>query len=87
MLGVASLNLLGVGLGTMLAALEATPKVWDIAAVWLMLQELQCPLRSIAAPPFPLTKGSAEADASYPTLAACNQEQLERFMPWANQLV
>ena len=87
MLGVASLNLLGVGLGTMLAALEATPKVWDIAAVWLMLQELQCPLRSIAAPPFPLTKGSAEADASYPTLAACNQEQLDRFMPWANQLV
>ena len=86
MLGVASLNLLGVGLGTMLAALEATPKVWDIAAVWLMLQELQCPLQALAKQPFPLTPGAAEAEASYPTFTACNQEQLERFMPWAEAL-
>ena len=83
MLGVASLNLLGVGLGTMIAALEATPKVWDIAAAWLMLQELQCPLQSLAGPAFPLIAGAAEAETSYPILTACNQEQLERFMPWA----
>ena len=87
MLGVASLNLLGVGLGTMLAALEATPKVWDLAAVWLILEELQCPLRALAAQPFPLLPGVAMAEASFPLLAACNDEQLQRFMPWGEALV
>jgi myo-inositol-1(or 4)-monophosphatase len=87
MLGVASLNLLGVGLGTMLAALEATPKVWDLAAVWLILEELQCPMRVLGAQPFPLLPGKAMAEASFPLLAACNEEQLQRFMPWGEALV
>lgn len=38
MIGVASYNLLLVADGTVLGGVEATPKVWDIAAVWAILQ-------------------------------------------------
>ena len=45
LLGVASLNLVSVGMGQTISALEATPKIWDLAAAWLVLQELNCPMR------------------------------------------
>jgi myo-inositol-1(or 4)-monophosphatase len=38
MLGVASYNLLTVAAGITLGAVEATPKIWDIAGVWPILQ-------------------------------------------------
>jgi myo-inositol-1(or 4)-monophosphatase len=36
LLGVASLNLVSVAMGQTMAALEATPKIWDLAAAWLV---------------------------------------------------
>jgi myo-inositol-1(or 4)-monophosphatase len=87
MLGVASLNLLGVGLGTMLAALEATPKIWDLAAVWLILEELGCVIRPLADHPFPMTPGAPLGEASYPLMAACDEEHYQRFLPWGQALV
>ena len=87
MLGVASLNLLGVGLGTMLAALEATPKIWDLAAVWLILEELGCVIRPLADHPFPMKPGAPLGEASYPLLAACDEEHYQRFLPWGQALV
>ena len=38
MLGVATYNLLTVASGVSLGAVEATPKIWDIAAVWAITQ-------------------------------------------------
>jgi myo-inositol-1(or 4)-monophosphatase len=87
MLGVASLNLLGVGLGTMLAALEATPKIWDLAGVWLMLEELGCIIRPLADDPFPLLPGAPLGEASYPLLAACDEAEYQRFLPWGEALL
>lgn len=82
MLGVASLNLLGVGLGTMAAALEATPRIWDLAAVWLILEELGCRLHALGSDPFPMQPGADLGSAAYPLLAARDDEQLQRFLPW-----
>ena len=82
MLGVASLNLLGVGLGTMAAALEATPRIWDLAAVWLILEELGCRLHALGSDPFPMQPGADLGSAPYPLLAARDDEQLQRFLPW-----
>ena len=42
LLGVSSLNMTSVAIGQTIAALEATPKIWDIAAAWLILEELNC---------------------------------------------
>ena len=42
LLGVSSLNLISVAMGQTFGAIESTPKIWDIAAAWLLLEELNC---------------------------------------------
>jgi myo-inositol-1(or 4)-monophosphatase len=86
LLGVASLNLVSVAMGQTVAALEATPKIWDLAAAWLVLSELDCPLRWLQRSPEGLQPGSDQSVADYPVLAADRAETLERFMPWAEAL-
>ena len=38
MLGVASYNLLLVAAGVAVGGVEATPKIWDIAAAWVIIK-------------------------------------------------
>jgi myo-inositol-1(or 4)-monophosphatase len=87
LLGVASLNLVSVGMGQTVAALEATPKIWDLAAAWLVLSELGCPMRWLQQSPEALAPGSDLANADFPVLAADSPETLERFLPWGLALV
>ncbi|QPN60302.1 inositol monophosphatase family protein [Synechococcus sp. CBW1002] len=87
LLGVASLNLVSVAMGQTVAALEATPKLWDLAAAWLVLDELACPLRWLDAEPQLLKIGSDQATQDYPVLAADSEDSLERFLPWAEALL
>ncbi|MEB3266648.1 MAG: inositol monophosphatase family protein [Cyanobacteriota bacterium] len=87
MLGVASLNLVSVAMGQTQAALEATPKIWDLAAAWLVLEELGCPLRWLQASPADVVAGSDLSAADFPVLAADRGDTLERFMPWAEALL
>lgn len=87
MLGVASLNLVSVAMGQTQAALEATPKIWDLAAAWLVLEELGCPLRWLQASPQGQEPGADLATRAFPVLAADRPETLERFMPWAAALL
>ena len=37
-LGAATCNLVGVASGAMLGAIEKTPKIWDVAGVWAIVQ-------------------------------------------------
>lgn len=88
MLGVASYNLLTVALGSALGAIEATPKIWDIAAAWTIVQAagaLWLPLES--EPIFPLHKGKDYGDRSYPTLVVSYPELIATFRPLASPLV
>jgi myo-inositol-1(or 4)-monophosphatase len=87
LLGVASLNLVSVAMGQTVAALEATPKIWDLAAAWLVLSELQCPLRWLAGSPEHLAPGSDLTAADFPVLAADRPETLDLFLPWGKALV
>lgn len=87
LLGVASLNLVSVAMGQTVAALEATPKIWDLAAAWLVLSELGCALRWLQQSPEILTPGSDLACADFPVLAADSPQTLERFLPWGLALV
>lgn len=86
LLGVASLNLVSVALGQTVAALEATPKIWDLAAAWLVLHELDCPLVWLKQEPEALSSGRDLSQIDFPVLVARNQETLERFRPWAEAL-
>ncbi|MBM5814919.1 MAG: inositol phosphatase [Cyanobacteria bacterium M_DeepCast_100m_m1_067] len=87
LLGVASLNLVSVAMGQTVSALEATPKIWDLAAAWLVLSELDCPIRWLVRSPEAISAGSDLSTADFPVLAADRPETLARFMPWAEALV
>lgn len=82
MLGVATYNLLSVATGTMLGGVEATPKIWDIAAVWAITQAAGgawVPLDE--QPLFPLEPGKDYGSRSFPTLVASSSDLAERFRP------
>jgi myo-inositol-1(or 4)-monophosphatase len=87
LLGVASLNLVSVAMGQTVSALEATPKIWDLAAAWLVLTELGCSLQWLQRSPTLLLPGESLASTDFPVLAASNPEQLARFAPWGEALV
>jgi len=86
LLGVASLNLVSVAMGQTIAALEASPKIWDLAASWLVLSELRCPLRWLVHAPEQLAPGMDLSHSDFPVLVADCPETLELFLPWADAL-
>ncbi|MEE3717837.1 inositol monophosphatase family protein [Tumidithrix elongata RA019] len=88
MLGVASYNLLTVATGATIAAVEATPKIWDIAAAWAILQAagaIWIPLES--QPIFPLEFGKNYSDRNFPTLVVSHTELLPIFHPLVSPLL
>jgi myo-inositol-1(or 4)-monophosphatase len=75
MLGVASYNLLTVATGSTLGAVEATPKIWDIAAAWVITQAsgaIWVPLESGSI--FPLESDRNYSDRNFPTLVISNAQ-------------
>ncbi|MAF42534.1 MAG: inositol phosphatase [Cyanobium sp. ARS6] len=87
LLGVASVNLVSVAMGQTVAALEATPKIWDLAAAWLVLTELNCSLQWLDQDPAMLTPGQDLSEVSFPVLAASSQAELDRLRPWGESLL
>ena len=84
MLGSATYHLVSVANGSAVAAIEATPKLWDIAAVLLILTEAGGCYHSLDKQTsiFPLDPMVADYERiSYPLLAAANQTILEDLLP------
>ncbi len=82
MLGVATYNLLTVAAGISLGAVEATPKIWDIAAVWVITQAaggVWTPLGNVDI--FPLKVGTDYGSHPFPTLLSASQDLTELFHP------
>jgi myo-inositol-1(or 4)-monophosphatase len=82
MLGVASYNFLTVAMGAVLGGIEATPKIWDIAGAWVIVQAaggVWVPLDS--EPIFPLKVGQDYGKRPYPTLVASSPELVPVFQP------
>jgi len=78
MLGVASYNILTVAIGSTIGAVEATPKIWDIAAVWVILKAIGAiwvPLEN-SQNIFPLEMGKDYSSRSFPTLVVSHTELL-----------
>ncbi len=81
MLGVATYNLLTVASGVSLGAVEATPKIWDIAAVWAITHAAGASwinLNGQAA--FPLEVGKDYSTHPFPTLVT-RPSLVEKFEP------
>ncbi len=87
LLGVASLNMTSVAIGQTVAALEATPKIWDLAAAWLVLSELCCPIKWLDLDPANLQPGQNLKSADFPVIAASSKAELEKLLPWGEELI
>ncbi|HEY9736785.1 MAG TPA: inositol monophosphatase family protein [Trichocoleus sp.] len=81
-LGTAAYNLLTVAAGYTLGAVEATPKIWDIAAAWPILQAAGgCWVPLDRSEPFPLSVGADYGKRAYPTLAVSQAQWVDQFQP------
>ena len=87
LLGVSSLNMTSVAIGQTVAALEATPKIWDIAAAWLILEELNCLINWLESHPKDLVSGTDLTSVNFPLLTASSEDQMSKMMPWATALI
>ena len=87
LLGVSSLNMTSVAIGQTVAALEATPKIWDIAAAWLILEELNCLINWLETNPKNILSGTDLTSVNFPLLTASSEDKLNKMLPWADALI
>ncbi len=77
-LGAAAYDFCAVARGAAIAAFQATPKIWDIAAGWLVLEEAGGLVELYGgASPFPYLPQGAYSDQIYPTMMAANPKVAE----------
>ena len=82
LIGVASYNLLLVASGASLGGVEATPKIWDIAAAWAIVQAAGGVFVSLEPEPiFPLKAGQNYGNRPFPCLVVSRAELVPVFKP------
>jgi len=87
LLGVSSLNLTSVAMGQTFGAIESTPKIWDIAAAWLLLEELNCSIEWLETDPINLISGKNLSDVNFPLIAGRSTEKIDILKPWGKLLL
>ncbi len=87
LLGVSSLNLTSVAMGQTFGAIEATPKIWDIAAAWLILEELNCKIDWLDINPYNLNPGEDLTNINFPLIAGRTNKNIQVLKPWGNLLI
>lgn len=75
-LGSAAFDLAAVAAGTAVACVETTPKAWDLAAAWLIVQEAGAVVGTLwpGLPIFPLQAGQDYGGRIYPLLFAADTQ-------------
>jgi myo-inositol-1(or 4)-monophosphatase len=74
-LGSAAYSFCSVARGAAVLGFEAMPKIWDLAAPWLLVKEAGGVIKAHHGPaPFPLVTDLDYTGLTYPTLAAATQE-------------
>ncbi len=87
LLGVSSLNLTSVAMGQTFGAIESTPKIWDIAAAWLLLEELNCSIDWLETNPIDLISGQDLSKINFPLIAGRSEEKVKILKPWGKLLL
>jgi myo-inositol-1(or 4)-monophosphatase len=78
-LGSAAYSLCAVARGIALVSFEATPKIWDIAGGWLLVQEAGGSVETLdGSQPFPIRLDHSYARLNFPTLAAATPALLRQ---------
>ena len=78
-LGSAAFNLCSVARGMAILSFEAQPKLWDLAAAWLVAREAGAICKTLSgSQPFPPAPGVDYADLHFPTLTAPSDEYIQK---------
>lgn len=87
MLGVATYNFLAVAAGSSLGGVEATPKIWDLAAVWAILHAAGGTWQSLRSEPtFPAIVGQNYGSYAMPSSVVNSSELLVQLLPLMTSL-
>jgi myo-inositol-1(or 4)-monophosphatase len=80
-LGAAAYDMSAVAAGVAVACMETTPKVWDLAAAWLLAEEAGVAAGTLfdGPPVFPLIPGQDYGRRVYPLLLAASPELWQQF--------
>ena len=82
MLGVATYNFLAVAAGASLGGVEATPKIWDLAAIWAILHAAGGVWVSLRdEPTFPAVAGQNYGSYALPSLIVNQPKLAELLLP------
>lgn len=82
MLGVATYNFLAVAAGASLGGVEATPKIWDLAAVWAILHAAGGTWIALRdEPTFPAVVGRNYGNYPMPSLIVNRSELADSVLP------
>ena len=81
-LGSAAYNFCAVARGISTIGFETVPRLWDIAASWLVLKEAGGAIQFYAKELFPLQSGTDYKPIPFPILGAENQEMLNHAQGW-----
>lgn len=77
-LGSSAYSFCMVARGTALLALDAVPKIWDLAAAWLIVEQAGGAIDTLDGPrPIPISPDVDYSHASFTLLAAANQDLFE----------
>jgi myo-inositol-1(or 4)-monophosphatase len=88
MLGASTYNLLLVGAGIAVGAVEATPKVWDLAGIWPISQAAGATWIALDGQAlFPLKIGENYGQQKFPTLVVSQVQWSETFLDFLQPLV
>lgn len=78
-LGSACYSMCAVARGMAVVGFEATPKIWDISAIWLVVSEAGGEIDTIeSSKPFPLQANNDYRRRNYPLIAAADREVLTK---------
>jgi myo-inositol-1(or 4)-monophosphatase len=76
-MGSAAYSFCTVARGAAIIGFEATPKIWDMAGAWLLIQEAGGVIETLdGSLPFPLRPDKDYRNQQFPTLAAANSKLL-----------
>ena len=78
-LGAAAYTMCAVARGSAILGFEATPKIWDIAGGWLVVQEAGGVVETLdGSEPFPIVPGQDYGKYNYPTLTAATHGEIAK---------
>jgi myo-inositol-1(or 4)-monophosphatase len=81
--GSVAFHLMLVATGSAILDLEVAPKIWDIAAGWIIVHEAGGEIKLLAGkPPFPVSSGVNYDEYNFSTLAGASSELLIQADTW-----